>query len=404
MELIDKQSPFQPEEPVKPENFQGRKEIIEKYLPYIKQSANGNSQHFFITGKRGMGKTSLAAYLNEYAKHKYQMVGVHILNDGVHNVESIIKQIVERILNEIQEESWADKIINEFENHVEKVGFFGTTIKFKNNEKKLVENIKDNFAVFLNDIAKEFSDKKGILIILDDINGLTESPEFANWYKSFADTMATTYRGESPVTMILASYPEKLEALYNHNPSFNRIFKHSTVEELSDEEVKDFFTKTFDKVNISIEEEALDFMVHFSSGLPNMMQEIGDGVFWNNYDEMIDKNDAYQGIIRAGNEIGEKYLKPILDSSIRSDEYLTIFKKLGADFGKSVIGKEYIFKKRDFVEKLTQHEAKVFQDFLRRARALKIIEFSGAKKSGYYKFTSNLYPVFFMIEAMKEKY
>jgi len=93
-----------------------------------------------------------------------------------------------------------------------------------------------------------------------------------------------------------------------------------------------------------------------------------------------------------------------LDSSIRSDEYLKIFKKLRSDFGDSAFDREYSFKKKDFAEKLNNKESKVFADFLKRARSLNIIEFSGAKKSGHYKFTSNLFPIFFMIEVLKEEF
>lgn len=400
MNFIDKISPFQPEEPVFPENFEGRKEIIEKYLPYLNQSVNGRSQHFFVTGKRGMGKTSLASYFKEIAERKCKMVGIHILNDGVHDVDSLIQQIIERLLNEIEKESWSNKIVEKFKDNVESVGIWGTNIKFrpKNN---IITHIKDNFSFFLADIIMQFEDKKGLFIIIDDINGLSNTPKFANWYKSFADTLSTEFKDGVPITMMLSGYPEILEVLYSHNPSFTRIFKHIEVEKLDNVEINEFFTKLFKKNNISISQEAMELMVHFSSGLPNMMQEIGDGVFWINDDDLISKDDALKGIIRAGNEIGIKYLKPALDSSIRSDKYLDIFNKLGEDFLNQELEKNYSFKKKDFASKLNIKEEKVFSDFLIRARDLKIIEFSGAKKSGHYKFTNNLYPIYFAIQSIR---
>lgn len=54
-----------------------------------------------------------------------------------------------------------------------------------------------------------------------------------------------------------------------------------------------------------------------------------------------------------------------MDSSIRSDEYLTIFKKLGSDFGEFAFDREYSFRKKDFAEKLNNKESKVFTDFLK---------------------------------------
>jgi hypothetical protein len=40
--------------------------------------------------------------------------------------------------------------------------------------------MRNNFAHFLMDLASNFKDKNGIFIIIDDINGLSISPEFAN--------------------------------------------------------------------------------------------------------------------------------------------------------------------------------------------------------------------------------
>lgn len=395
----DKPSPFQPGEPVRPEKFEGRTSIIEEYKNYLMQVVNGNPQHFFITGKRGMGKTSLANFISNIAKNDYSLITAHIMNDGVHTIEELIIQIIERILNSIKSEKWSKKIFDYLKDSIETVGFGGLNIKFKPSKNEL-KNIKDNFAFYLIDLINNFKDKDGVFIVIDDINGLSDTPDFANWYKSFADTMATSI-DFVPIGIMLTGYPEKLEALYNHNPSFNRIFRHNEIGSLEKGDIKNFFIKNFNSVNIQIENSALQLMVHFSSGLPTMMQEIGDGVFWVRTSDMIDKEIALVGIIRAGEEIGIKYLKPALDTSIRSDKYLSIFDKLGDDF-LNHITEDYTFRKKDFVSNLDQHEEKVFSDFLKKARDLRIIEFTGAKRSGHYKFTNNLYPLYFAIQSLKK--
>ena len=68
-----------------------------------------------------------------------------------------------------------------------------------------------------------FKDGDGLFIIIDYINGLSETPDFTNWYKSFTDTLATSVEDAS-ICIMLAGYPEKFIRLYNHNSSFNRIF------------------------------------------------------------------------------------------------------------------------------------------------------------------------------------
>ena len=73
------------------------------------------------------------------------------------------------------------------------------------------------------DLVNQFKDNDGLFIIIDDINGLSDTPEFANWYKSFADTMATSI-DKAPIGMMLTGYPEKFNKLYEHNQSITRIF------------------------------------------------------------------------------------------------------------------------------------------------------------------------------------
>jgi hypothetical protein len=328
------------------------------------------------------------------------MVGVHVFNDGVHDIDSLIKQIVERLLNEIEKETWSNKIKNVFKDHIRTIDLFGTKIEF-NPDEKFVSHLKDNFPFVLNELVINFEDRKGLFIIIDDINGLSETPDFANWYKSFVDTLSTNFRTELPIAFILTTYPENAQKLYDYNPSFNRQFKHIDLEGLKNNEIEDFFKKTFNSIEIDVEEEAMDLMVRFSSGLPNMMQEIGNGVFWINNDNVINKDIALKGIIRAGNEIGVKYLQPALDNSVRSERYLTIFRELGNDFTSKDLAKEYTFRKRDFATKLDNKEQNAFGDFLSKAKELNIIEYASAPNTGVYKFTNNLYPIYFFIQYLE---
>ena len=75
---IEKISPFEPEKPVSPETLEGRDEIIKDYVKYVPLAINGDPQHFYLYGNRGVGKSSLSSYLIEYAKLRYNMVGIHI--------------------------------------------------------------------------------------------------------------------------------------------------------------------------------------------------------------------------------------------------------------------------------------------------------------------------------------
>ena len=392
-----KESLFQPGQPVSPDRFKGREDIINEIIKYFPSITSGNPQHFFITGKRGIGKTSLANFISDLANKNYSMITAHIMNDGVHNIDELVTQIIERILNSIKSEKWSERIFDLLRENIESVGIGGLNIKFKPSNIEL-ENIRDNFAFYLCDLVNQFKDKDGLFIIIDDINGLSDTPEFANWYKSFADTMATSI-DKAPIGMMLTGYPEKFNKLYEHNQSITRIFHTQELLGLSNNEIKNFYRDIFSINNISIDNIALNNMTKYSSGMPTMMQEIGDATFWMDTDNHIDYNDSMNGIIDAGQRIGLKYLQPLIDKKIRSENYLSLFKKIGYELA---VTPNAPFTKKTFSDVLNEQESKVFKDFISRAKKLGIIELASSKKQGEYQFTNQLYPIYFFIQTINE--
>ena len=52
---LELESPFQPSNPVKPELFKGRQEIIKKILRYLNKAMKCEVQHFFFNRKKRYG-------------------------------------------------------------------------------------------------------------------------------------------------------------------------------------------------------------------------------------------------------------------------------------------------------------------------------------------------------------
>lgn len=52
MNIKSKESLFQPDQPVCVDRFSGREEIIKEILKYFPAVQSGNTNHFFITGKK----------------------------------------------------------------------------------------------------------------------------------------------------------------------------------------------------------------------------------------------------------------------------------------------------------------------------------------------------------------
>ena len=384
-------SPFEPGHPVSPDKFKGRKKDIIKIIRYLPKVVNkGIPQHFFITGKRGMGKTSFVKYIGNFAEDNYQMGHIYVNNEGSNTLDELIQNLVEKMFKEFNKETWGKKIINSFVDNIDEINIKGVGISLKN-KPELVGNIKNNFADFLINTCKELKDKKGIFIVIDDINGLSDTLDFANWYKGLFETL---YFDEEviPVSFSLVSYQDKFEKLCNQNPSFARIFNLIEIDHLDDEDIKEFYLDTFCRYNIKFtEDKYLNEMVYYSWGMPLIMQQIGDAVFWNSLDGEIDENNAYSGIINAALELGNKQIKNKLNK-IKNPNSLGILYKLGKN-------EKMEFKNSEVKVFLSDSEINAFDDFLNEMHDLDIIESVGKEDNGEYAFVNRLYFVYFLVIA-----
>lgn len=384
---IDRESPFEAGTPVSPDNFKGRIDTIKKIVRYAPTAQKGNVRHFFLTGKRCMGKTSLAKYVQNYLENNIGMTGVYVSNKGNHSLKELVTSIIEGFIKQIPKEGLKEKFKNIF-GSVESISFKGASISF-NPDNSMKEDIIGNFPYIINDLIKELP--KGVFLVVDDINGLSESKQFVDWYKKFADTVEMDDNLNIPLYVLFAGYPEKFDELVLKEESFGRIFHHEDISNLEDKDVEDFFIDTFSKANLHLNQESLEILTFFSSGLPLMMQQIGDSVFWMADEENISKEISIKGVIDAANEIGRKQIRPMLNT-IRSENYEPILLELGKL-------KAFKFKKSEIQKKLSKNQQNVFKDFLSRMVELNILCSVGKKKSGQYEFNNQLYFVYFLIKS-----
>ena len=386
------ESPFEPGNPVSPENFVGRIESITKILRYAKSASNGKMQHFFLTGNKGMGKTSLAEFVKDYIENNLGMTGVYISNKDNNTVEGLINLICEAMHYKSSKNNITDKIKSVFD-YIDSLEYKNAKLNFNNtNNIKLSNDLYSNFHLYLKDFIDDINPEKGIFLVIDDINGLSDSENFVNWYKRLSDTVAVE-RLNLKLYVLFAGYPEKFDNLINVEPSFSRIFHYEEIGALDDEEVKKFFKDTFQKVNIQCEDEVLKLFTFFSSGLPLVMQNIGDYAFWSAENNEISEDVAIESIISAGNEIGNKQLKNIL-KQIKTDLYKQILLKLGQYH-------LFSFSKTDFLDKLDNNEKLVFDDFLEYMLDLGILISYDSENNEIYEFTNQLYYTYFMIKSLE---
>jgi len=383
-----------PGKPVPLELFVGRENKLKELVHYIKQSSSGKQENVFLIGNRGIGKSSLANFLRSMAEKEANMAGIHVFLGGVKTTEELVSHVFEEILNESRDKNWFKKIKGLFGDHVRSVGLFGISVTFEPPKDKL-KGLTKNFPQALESIITKIkSDKDGLFIALDDINGLANSSDFANWYKSFVDEVAINFNN-FPVFIMLIGLPDKRDALFNHQESLTRVFNIIEIDSLSDTEVEEFYNKAFNSVNVEIDEEAMEFIKTFSGGLPAVMHEIGDAIFYVNQDDIIDVDDALKGVLEAANRIGTKYLEPKVYSTISSNLYQSILRKIG----KSMIP---VFTRKEMVKELNEKEKKVFDNFISKLKQLGIIQTTTGTK-GVYSFVNPIYPVYIQLRTLQEE-
>lgn len=385
-------NPFTPGSPVPPDLFVGRSQQLQEVTRYIDQAEGGRLQNVFLSGDRGIGKSSFAAYLRQIAIARNNMVGVHTHLGGVTSLEDIVRHVLEGVLRETREQDWFERISDLFGDRIQQVGLFGVSVKFDPPREELT-GLARNFPDALGNLVAGISEKKsGLLLVLDDINGLADTPDFAHWYKSFADSVATSFPS-FPVLVLVVGTADKRDALAAAQPSLMRVFRPVDIPRLTDGEVADFFVKAFGEAGMEIEEDALEGLVLHASGLPIFMQEIGDAVFWSASDTVIREEDARDGLIMAAQSVGTKYLDPVFYRTVRSDRYRSIVRKIA----QASLGSQ--FTRNEVIGRLDRDEMMVFDNLLRRLRELGIVEQDVDEGPGAYRFVNGLYPVYMYMES-----
>ena len=393
--MVRPESPFEPGKPVSPYKFVGRENQLAKIDRYLGQASSGRHESFFLVGERGLGKTSIAKFVANYAENEHQMIPSHSLLGGVHSMEEMVRLVFDGLLNQIKDEPWYNKVKGLFGDYIEEVGLFGVTLKFNPPKPKLealIQNFPGALLNLITKIQKYDKHKKGLVIILDDINGTVDDGRFANWFKSMIDSASVTL-DYFPVFFILIGLPRKRDQLFRQQPSLMRIFKILEIEKLSNLEVKEFYLSAFQEVNFEVENSGLEIMVSFSMGLPIVMQEIGDAVFWVDRDHCISEDDVLPGILEASENIGKKYLDTTFYNTVRSVRYKSIVRKIGGGFG------GVFFTKKEISNSLSDDEKKVFDNLLRKLRELGIVDQAKNHPRGTYRFTNALYPLYFSLKS-----
>ncbi|MFN4179882.1 MAG: AAA family ATPase [Armatimonadota bacterium] len=388
-------SPFVPGLPIAPEFFVGRVEQVRFLVHRIQQSLSGRLEVVFVSGERGIGKTSLAQFVRWYVERNLNIAGAYTHLGGVQDIGEAVRRSIERLIQESHGKPWHKRLWDMLRSHIRQVGLFGVTIEFSP-PPDLLSNAVRNFPQTLKQLFNTLQDEaKGLLLVWDDINGLAQRKEFADWLKSVADEMAMA---KIPVSIVLVGLEEVRVALIRNNESLARLLSPLDIPLWSEDECAEFFQKAFARVNTQLVDDALRTMVDFSGGHPALAHEIGDAVFSVDSDGVIDWRDAAEGISQAAEIVGRKYLEPQVYQAIRSPRYREILKVLASD------PNNLFFQRAKILQQLKPNERKAFDNFLQRMQKLGVIVPDPESGCGAYRFRNALHFFYFGMEGQKRTF
>lgn len=389
-------SPFTPGIPVPVEFFVGRLDEVNQVKEKVASATAGRLQVAFLSGERGIGKSSLASFVRFITERDNQVLGIHTFLGGVTLLEEMVRRVFDRLLKESVGKTWHEKVRQFFGNHIREVGLFGVSVEFGASMREL-DRMAHDFAPSLRRLVERLrEEKKGIFLILDDINGLAGSAEFANWLKSLVDEIATSSE-PLPLCLLAVGLEERRQSLISLQPSLARVFDLVEIEAWTYDETRTFYETAFSKVGMSIDQDALRTLGDYAGGLPVLAHEIGDAVFKFDRDGHINNDDAVNGVINAAEIIGRKHLEPRVFQAIRSPRYRTILRQLTrAPFGVE-------FQRSEVLKHLSGDEIKVLDNFLRRMQQLGVLTKNPERGPGAYRFANILHYVYFFLEARRAK-
>ena len=69
-----------------------------------------NVQHFYLTGSQGIGKTSIALFVEEYVRKYANMYPIYYSNKNNDSLDVLLAKLMENIVNEFPESSRTEKV------------------------------------------------------------------------------------------------------------------------------------------------------------------------------------------------------------------------------------------------------------------------------------------------------
>ncbi|MBI5192287.1 MAG: hypothetical protein HZA08_02460 [Nitrospirae bacterium] len=145
------------------------------------------------------------------------------------------------------EPSLTDKTRNFLSKYIGEQELFGVRINLSE-LKADAPNISQGYLPFLHNLMDRLKGDgiKGLMLILDEINGITSNPKFSHFIKGLVDENALSKK-PLPIMLMLCGVEERRREMMQHHQPVERIFDVVEINPMNESEMRDFFNKAFNK-------------------------------------------------------------------------------------------------------------------------------------------------------------
>jgi hypothetical protein len=301
-------NPFTPHQPIHPEYFAGRVTEIIKINWALNQTRHEKTQHLFLTGDRGIGKTSLALY----ARYLAQSPNAAFKSDfhfatAYHSVEKnqtltdVCRGLATKLLDDVEKDIAAacmerlKKLNLHFSIHVPGVGEVSVA-KQEHTEGR--DFLQSDFVKAVEEFWDSSKDaRNGILLIIDELHNLASFAGLGSFFKIISENWAVN--GYRQIMFMAVGLPTVSARVSTDDPSAPRIFSFVELSRMTDEESIAVLKRCLSGTSKTMTDDAAQYLARSSGGVPYFLHQLGYDAFQVDSDGVIDKTDANLGLITS---------------------------------------------------------------------------------------------------------
>lgn len=261
-------NPFNPQQPARPDFFVGREPEIIQFEKFLHQTIAGSPMNMSITGNRGIGKTSILVKFEEVAKKENCLVV------RLSNYEGNIKTIMDfsdfistNIKLELLTKQPFGKGLQKFSDWLSslKPQIEWNDVKLSFDKRQIIQEcLRARLTELWNEIKKTH---KTCVILMDEAESLEKIEGIFQFLREVFQRTSV----DCNYMLVLAGKFNFSERMSESFSPLNRFFPVNRLEPFEIDEIKKYVDKKLNSTAITIENDALQIIMHNSEGHPYVL-------------------------------------------------------------------------------------------------------------------------------------